>query len=207
MRQILKKFSVVILIQGFGLYLANAWAFQANILTPSEVSEGWVLLFDGQTLEEWSPRGDARWEIIEGTISPISESGRGVLATSNELVDFMLKVEFWIDDTANSGIFLRSPTTGQITQKTAYEVNIFDEHDSWPTGSINEVGKIAAVPNTVNKWNQFEISAVADRLTVKLNGKTTVDVHDERHTRGVLGLQYNGSGNVKFRNLKVSTIG
>ena len=207
MKQVLKKLSVVILIQCFGLYLASAWAFQENRLTPSEVSEGWMLLFDGQTLEEWSSRGEARWEIVEGTISPISESGRGVLATSNEFVDFILRVEFWIDDSANSGIFVRSPTSGQITQKTAYEVNIFDEHDSWPTGSINEVSKIAAVPSTVNKWNRFEISAVGDHLTVKLNGKTTVDAHDERHTKGVLGLQYNGSGNVKFRNLKVRTIG
>ena len=39
---------------------------------------------------------------------------------------------------ANSGVFIRCPAEGPITQGNAFEVNIYDPHDSWPTGSINE---------------------------------------------------------------------
>ena len=198
---------LAVLLLAAGSDFDEAWGGQQNVLTPSEASEGWMLLFDGQTTAGWAPRGEAKWQVQDGTISPVPDSGRGFMATSTEYASFHLKVDFWIDDVANSGVFVRSPTSGRITQKTAYEVNIFDPHDSWPTGSINEVAKIQTMPNTAGKWNTFEITADGDHLMVKLNGETTVDARDQRHARGPIGLQYNGSGQVKFRNVKIRTIG
>ena len=48
--------------------------------------------------------------------------------------------------------------------------------------------------------------AGGDHLMVRLNGETTVDARSDRHTHGPIALQYNASGQVRFRNVKVKTL-
>jgi hypothetical protein len=119
-----------------------------------------------------------------------------------------LHVEFWIDDKANSGVFLRCPPTGDITSANAYEVNIFDPHDKWPSGSINEIAKAKSAQKTVGQWNTYDLTADGDHLVIKLNGNVTVDVRDSKHPRGTIALQnLKGEGDVRFRNVKLKPLG
>ena len=187
--------------------LASAtMAQQHNSVTATEAADGWVLLFDGSSLTGWAPRLDGQWEVVDGTISAVPDAGRGFMATTAHYANFQLAVDFWIDDTANSGVFLRCPAEGAISQGNAFEVNIFDPHETWPTGSINEVAKIQTVPQTAGQWNTFEITAAGDHLVVQLNGQTAVDANSDRHQSGPIALQYNGSGQVRFRNIKIKTL-
>ncbi len=179
-----------------------------NTLSPAEVSEGWILLFDGETDFGWTPRGEARWEVRDGVIQYRPGSGGGMLSTTTEFADFQLQADFWIDAVANSGVFLRCPTAGEITATNAYEVNIYDQHPSWPTGSINEVARSAVAASTVGKWNSYEILAHGSHLVVKLNGQTTVDTTNAAHARGTVAIQnLKGEGMVRFRNLKLRPLG
>jgi hypothetical protein len=179
-----------------------------NSLTPQEIAHGWVLLFDGETLFGWAPRGAARWSATDGTVVCPAGTGGGYLSTTTEFADFQLRAEFWIDDKANSGVFLRCPAAGEITALNAYEVNIFDPHEKWPTGSINEVAKASEGRNTAGQWNTYDLTAEGDHLVVKLNGTTTVDVRDGQHARGTIALQnLTGAGAVRFRNLKLRPLG
>ena len=82
---------------------------------PNERTAG-TLLFDGSSLNGLAPRGEARWEVADGTISAVEGSGRGLIATTAHHANFELRVDFWIDDTANSGVFIRCPAEGSITQ-------------------------------------------------------------------------------------------
>jgi len=41
---------------------------------------------------------------------------------------------------------------------------------------------------------------------VQLNGQTTVDARSDRHQSGPIALQYNGAGQVRFRNIKIKTL-
>src|SRR5947209_1275317 len=82
------------------------------------------------------PRGEAAWQVADGTIQ-VSSGGKGYLSTTTEFADYELKADVWIDGKANSGIFLRCPTEGEIDGEKAYEVNVYDAHKEWPTGSIN----------------------------------------------------------------------
>ncbi|HOW68218.1 MAG TPA: DUF1080 domain-containing protein [Candidatus Paceibacterota bacterium] len=180
----------------------------SNILPPQEVADGWIQLFDGETLFGWAPRGDARWEVREGAIHYVPGSGGGFLCTTTEFADFKLHTEFWIDDQANSGIFLRGPAQGELALGNVYEVNLFDAHEKWPTGSINEVAKARAAQKTAGRWNDLDITAEGDHLRVTLNGETTVDARDSKLSRGILALQnYQGKGHVRFRNLKLKPLG
>lgn len=180
----------------------------ANTLTPAEVADGWLLLFDGEGLFGWAPRGTARWNVADGQIRYQPGSGGGMLSTTTEFADFQLQAEFWADGTVNSGVFLRCPVQGDITATNAYEVNIYDAHDTWPTGSINGVARPSGHPVTVGKWNTYDLTADGDHLVVKLNGETAVDARDGRLRRGTIALQnLKGDGEIRFRNLKLRPLG
>jgi hypothetical protein len=179
-----------------------------NTLSPAEISEGWLLLFDGETTFGWAPRSGTRWEVRDGALCYQPGSGGGYLSTTTEFADFQLHAEFWIDDKANSGVFLRCPATGDITATNAYEVNIFDPHEKWPTGSINEVARTRETQNTIGRWNTYDITAEGDHLVVRLNGKVTVDARNGRSLCGTIALQnLKGEGEVRFRNLKLKPLG
>ncbi len=200
-----QRFAILVVLTSF-ILPPSAMAQTPNELTAGETAEGWVLLFDGTSLNGWVPRLDGRWEVADGAISAVADAGRGFMVTTAHHANFQLRIDFWIDDTANSGVFLRCPAEGAISQGNAFEVNIFDPHETWPTGSINEVAKIQTVPQTAGHWNTFEITADGDHLVVQLNGQTTVDARSDRHQSGPIALQYNGSGQVRFRNIKIRTI-
>ncbi len=188
--------------------LASNPASAANSLAPAEIAEGWVLLFDGETTFGWMPRGNAQWLVANGELTTQPGSGAGMLATTTEFADFELKADFWIDDTANSGVFLRAPTQGDITALNAYEVNIYDAHATWPTGSINEIGRAQGAPKSAGQWNSYHLTARGSELIVRLNGATVLEARDPKHARGTIALQqYNGQGTVKFRNLKLRPLG
>jgi hypothetical protein len=204
----MKRLPLFALALGFGFVSVLAANSKPNSLTPQEVSEGWILLFDGETSFGWEPRGPSRWAVKDGALAYEPGSGGGYLSTTSEFANYQLHAEFWIDETANSGVFLRCPTTGDITSANAYEVNIYDPHEKWPTGSINEVAKTKAPQKTSNRWNTYEITADGDHLVINLNGETTVDVHDAKLARGTIALQnLKGEGDVRFRNLKLRPLG
>ena len=178
-----------------------------NTLSPGESSAGWVLLFDGRSLSGWSPTGDVDWKVEDGTIT--ATRGTGFLVTPRPYGNFEFRTDFWIDKTANSGVFFRCGQ-GNPGAMTCYEANIFDAHAMWPTGSINNVKtSLPDKPDTVGKWNTFEIMANGNHLVIKVNNRTTVDVQDQRLASGPLALQEGGagaSGLVRFRNVKIRSL-
>ncbi len=183
---------------------AKAQQPAANSLSASEAADGWILLFDGRALSGWSPTGDADWKVEEGTIA--ATMGSGFLVTSRPFDNFEFKTDVWIDETANSGVFFRCGE-GNPGARACYEANVFDTHDRWPTGSINNLEtSLPNPPDTIGKWNTFEILADGNHLAITVNGRTTVDVQDERLASGPIALQEGGGGGmglVRFRNVKI----
>jgi hypothetical protein len=57
--------------------------------------------------------------------------------------------------------------------------------------------------NAGGRWNTLVITAKGTRMTVVLNGVTTVrDAEDAKFARGPIALQY-GAGVVRFRNVRI----
>lgn len=165
----------------------------------------WTVLFDGSTMAGWNVTGGANWSLDEADGSVVADNGMmGFLVTPESYSDFELMLEFWVDEPANSGVFLRCQEPGNIAAENAYEVNIFDTRpdQTYRTGSIVNVAAPAEVINTGGQWNTYEIRAEGNRLTVVLNGVETVNVEDDMYAEGPIGLQY-GAGVVKFRNVQV----
>jgi hypothetical protein len=165
--------------------------------------DGWVTLFDGTSLEAFNVVGKGNWRIAGGAVEA-TEGGPSYLVTKTPYGDFDLRADVWVDPDANSGIFIRCTNPEQITDKSCYEVNVFDKRPdpTYRTGSIVNFAKPLAMVDAGGKWNTFEITARGPRLTVVLNGTKTVDFEDRTFARGPIALQY-GAGTVRFRNVQI----
>jgi Domain of Unknown Function (DUF1080) len=175
----------------------------------SQTGEGWIQLFDGKTMDGWTPsNGDVNWRVEDGALVADAKKNKGGnhLVTKNSYKDHMIYAEFWSSDDANSGIFVRC-NPKSIGAKTCYEVNIYDRRPdpSYGTGSIVYFAEVNPMPKAGGKWNTFEITAKGRNITVSLNGKQTVSLHNGMFDEGHFTLQY-GTGMVKFRKVAVKPL-
>ena len=185
---------------------ASVAMLAALLLLGHETSaQGRITLFDGSSLDGWINSGDANWSVVDGAVE--ANSGNGHLITENSYSDFVLTLEFWVDDPANSGIFIRCADPDDIGADSCYEVNIYDQREdqTYRTGGIVNFAAPSAQIDAGGQWNTYEIRAEGTRLLVTLNGTVTVDIEDSTHSEGPLTLQY-GSGIVRFRNVQIQPL-
>ena len=178
--------------------------------TPAAPPQPWVTLLDGannQSLAGWSQLGEGNWRWVDGTLQ--GKNGKlGYLVSKDSYTDFEIRAEFWADETANSGIFIRCQDRDKVGSDNAYEVNIFDKRPdpTYGTAAIVDTAKVAQPgPKAADRWNTFEITARGDRLVVVFNGQQTVDVRDTKYRSGPIALQSAG-GTIRFRKVLIRTL-
>lgn len=180
-------------------------ADKTNTLTPEELAEGWILLFDGVTDFGWKAANQANWRVADGVIS-VSEGEQGLLCTTSEFADYIFKVDFRAGRQTNSGIFLRTPAKPTDPASDCYELNIAPDDNPFPTGSFVKRQR-AVDAHTTAQWQSYEALAHGGHFQVKLDGKLVLDYTDPKPPRrGFIGLQLN-SGPVEFRNIKLKPLG
>ncbi|KWV59002.1 hypothetical protein AS156_32980 [Bradyrhizobium macuxiense] len=171
--------------------------------------DGWVTLLDSSKKGDWDEVGKANWAMKDGALVADKLDGKDLayLVTKTPYKDFQIRAEFWVDEAANSGIFIRCETNKTIDGKGCYEVNIFDKRPdpTYGTGAIVDVAKVDPMPKAAGKWNVYEITAQGPHFVVTLNGQKTVDAQDSKHASGYVALQY-GSGVVKFRKVQIKAL-
>ena len=167
---------------------------------------GWVTVLDGTSLDGWTPVGQGNWSIVEGTVQG-KNGNAGFLVSKDSYADFEIRAEFWADDDANSGIFIRCQDRIKITADNSYEANIFDKRPDpvYGTGAIVNIAKVVPMPKAGNRWNVYEITARGDHLVVVLNGQKTVDVRDGKHRSGPFALQ-SAAGTIRFRKVQIRNL-
>jgi len=176
------------------------------ILTESEVAEGWIALFDGETLFGWQPVGPVKWEIREGVITAESAE-EGFLFTTSRFSDFLLRLEFSASDETNSGVFLRSPLQIRDVATDCYEVNIASpEKSEYPTGSLVRRQKGRLIKPEPG-WRTLEVRAEGGKIVVRIDGEEVLEYEDPHPVRkGHIGLQVR-EGRIAFRNIKLLPLG
>lgn len=169
----------------------------------------WVTLIDGtQGMENFNVVGDANWSAEHNAIQATEGSGASWLVSKESYSDFTLRVEFWASNDSNSGIYMRCADADQITDRTCYEANVFDQRGdpSFGTGAIVHIAPVDEPrPTAGNSWNVFLITLHGDHLVVELNGKRTVDVHDNLLSSGPIALQW-GRGALRFRKVVIKEL-
>src|SRR2546428_167710 len=88
-----------------------AWLAPAadNELTPALKKEGWILLFDGKTLNEWmtSDWQHSKRPVEDSSINP-HNAGAYMMVHEQQWENFILALDFKISPRCNSGIFVRT---------------------------------------------------------------------------------------------------
>jgi len=200
--------------RGVFLLILAIVAFQArravaagpNTLTPEELADGWILLFDGETDFGWHAAKKADWKVADGAIT-VSAGEPGLLATTSEFSDYVLRLEFRAPRGTNSGVFLRTPAVPTNPAKDCYELNIADPPTSpFYTGSFVGRQKASEYLHS-DDWQAFEVTAQGGHFLVKVDGQQVLDYTDPQPLpRGRIGLQLN-KGQVAFRNIKLKPLG
>jgi len=211
------KHIVVTLAALVGCAVIATPAWMQNSLTGKEKAEGWKLLFDGKSLDQWdlSTSPTAQWKAVDGAIVTDSNKG-GTLLSKEDFANFELKVEFRTTDNVNSGVMLRNPRPDANKKNSeGYEVQIRDKNPghytggSYLTGSLVNVEKAPADVKIVSgEWMSLDITADGDHFVILYNGRKVVDAHDTKLGNGAIGLQWahpeDAPGTkVEFRNIKV----
>ncbi len=135
-------------------------------------------LFDGATLNGWTPRsGASQWVVTNGLMTNL-KSGTDIV-TLRKFMDFKLHAEFRYPKESNSGIYLRG----------RYEVQIEDTcglpPDSHATGSI--YGFLQPRINAAKlagEWQTYDITLVGRMVTVELNGARVIS---QQEIAGITG--------------------
>jgi hypothetical protein len=174
---------------------------------------GWTTLLDGEKgLENFERVGDVNWRAEDGAI--VGDKGKGgFLKSKNSYKDFVLRVEFWAAENANSGIYMRCAEPNNLNDKSCYEANIFDQRpdQTYATGGIVHRGKLLQTVKAGGKWNTYEITAQGKKMTVVLNGTKTSEIDNVESPSGPIALQFGNlpkapGGAIKFRKVQIKAL-
>ena len=182
------------------------------------VEPGFISLLDREHTDGWKQCGKGGTNIQNGvgtTWFPNEKGSYGVAwFTKRTFGDFVLKVEFTRNAPVfNSGIRLRFPDPKEdpksITDQ-GYEVAIESGSPKgdapFPSGSIYGFQRASAFPQRDSSWNEFEITAIGQKFTVKLNGVLVNEFTGSRLLSGYIGLENHRVGPVQFRNVRIKDL-
>jgi len=177
----------------------------AEILTDEEIADGWIALFDGETLFGWNPASTADWHVEQGAIV-VEDGPPGLLVTTTQWSDYELKLDFLADETVNSGVFLvTQPRPGKVN-RDCYELNITWGDHPYPTGGLVQRAKAQPVAPS-DTWRSLIARHEQGHVVVTIDERQVLDYTDPHPLRrGHIGLQLN-RGRIAFRNIKLKPLG
>ena len=174
-------------------------------------------LFNGRDLTGWVKMHGGEWKVEDGVIigskgvewTTNPEKSGSWLRTEKEYSDFVLELEFAINEKGNAGVFIRSAIE-KNPAFSGHEMQILDDHGKepkvWTTGALYDV--VAASKNmskSAGQWNKARITCTGKRIQINLNGEDIVDYQTDRLTRGYIGLQnHDDHAVVKFRHIRIT---
>lgn len=180
-------------------------------------SDGWISLFDGQTLTGWrASETPGTFSVANGEIvvhGPRSHLFYDGPVSNHEFKDFELKADVMTKPGANSGIFVR--TTFQPTgfPSQGYEVQVNNSQSDWRrTGSLYAVRDVREAGKD-NEWFTMRTIVRGRRVQIFVGDKQTVDYTEPdtsatRLTGGTIALQGHDPGSeVHFKNIMIKPLG
>jgi len=174
----------------------------ANQLTAKEIQEGWIQLFDGESLFGWKANNDVDWKVKDGVIDAAT-GDPGLLVTTTEFSDYELRCDFWMEKGGNSGVFLQSLFQPKDPTVDCYELNICDSRPKFGTGSLVGLVEPSKSVKGEDAWKTFHVIVRGTTIQVSLDGEQILEYtnpNPKGRNTGFIGLQKN-SGHVQFRNV------
>ncbi|MDP6442892.1 MAG: DUF1080 domain-containing protein [Pirellulaceae bacterium] len=176
-------------------------------------------LFDGKSLDGWTPTPGGKWEVSDGSIvgtSDKSERRHGILLSNRTYSDFEVKAKFRVI-AGDSGFYFRAGRVKSGVSVNGFQVEV---DTSQETGGLYETGGRAWVHQPTadviekrkykpGEWTELELSAVGEHIVVKINGVVTSELKKDKGRReGHFGLQLHGGQDmhVEFRDIAIREV-
>ncbi|WPP51217.1 3-keto-disaccharide hydrolase [Catalinimonas niigatensis] len=171
-----------------------------NTLTDEEKQQGWELLFDGNSTDQW--RGahqdafpEKGWHVEDGMLVVEEASGEesgngGDIVTQDEYTDFEFSLDFKITEGANSGIkyyVTEQYNSGKSAIGLEYQVLDDEKHpdaklgnNGGDTRTAASLYDLIAAPQTkainpVGEWNHARIVSLDGQVEHWLNGEKVLE--------------------------------
>jgi hypothetical protein len=170
----------------------------SSLAQEKPAEEGFVSLFDGQTLDGWIGAKDA-YRVEDGKIVCVVGTA-GNLLTEQEYRDFLFRFEFRLSPGANNGLGIRCPPVAkgnlhlegielQILDDSAEKYKDLKSYQFHGSVYGIEPAKRGAL-KPVGEWNSQEVTVQGRRVKVAVNGETIVEVDlDDATKAGTLDGQ------------------
>jgi len=164
-----------------------------------------VLFEEGK--DNWTEIGNAKWVFENTELTGSVSDDAGFITTKEHFDNFILELEFKPDATINSGVYIRCEND-PISASNCYELNIWDGNPNpdYRTGGVVNTAARQAEVESINKWNTYKIKCENNHLQAWVNGVLTVDIQNDSHIKGYIGLQAQGNGEIQFRNVNISKL-
>jgi hypothetical protein len=206
-----------------------------NTLTAKEKREGWILLFDGKSLDGWmtSSHMPSKKPVEEACINPHGCGGY-MMVHSQQWTDFSLSLDYKISEKCNSGVFVRTsplePYPGKDVGWNGLEIQIMDSPtaDYYDTGALYDLSKpTRQAQKPLGEWNHMVVTCKGPKIEVELNGEKVNTIDLDKFTEpykrpdgtahkfdramkdqprtGYIGLQDHGS-DCWFKNIKLKPL-
>ena len=176
------------LITVFALLLMSGMLFAGdNELSDKEKADGWKLLFDGKSMDQWKnfkkDNISDKWVVKDGMMT-LTGRGGGDIMTKKEYKNFDFKLEWKISENGNSGIFILADEKGKRIYSHAPEIQILDNERhkdnkkaNHRSGSLYDMITAPAESHKkAGEWNQVRILLKDKHLKVWQNGVITADI-------------------------------
>ncbi len=173
--------------------------------------DGWIKLFDGQTLSGWTAPDASGWRIEDGVL--IGSGARSHLFSPNIYTNCEFKAEVKLNHKGNSGMYFHAKL--DKGWPTGYEAQVENtSSDPQKTGSLynNPERNFNPVPVPVleqliqdDTWWTQHIIVIGNRIIIKVNDKIVTDYVDNSASRLASGhfafQQHDPGSKVQYRNV------
>lgn len=206
-------------------------------------NDGFVPLFNGEDLTGWTPAKENpdSFSVQDGTL--ILKGGRSHLFYTGDVnggtfKNFELKLKAMTTPGANSGVYFHTKYQDTGWPEAGYECQVNSTHkDAKKTGSLYGVVNVLvlkpgqkepkggmqikrdAAPSTDGEWFDYHITVVGNKITIRVNGETTVEYTEpaggpgdsrfagRRLSEGAFALQaHDPKSEVHYRDIRVKVL-
>ncbi|MBL9187814.1 MAG: DUF1080 domain-containing protein [Opitutaceae bacterium] len=153
----------------------------------TRAADGWSELFNGKDLAGWKANAyPDSWSVVDGAIrARATKESSHLFYVGDGQADFVRFKNFEIEFTArgepnaNSGVFIHTDLAAggaALRLSNGYEIQLNStEKEKRKTGSLYDVVDLATSPVDETKWFTVRIAVKDRRITVQVEGQTTVD--------------------------------
>ncbi len=167
----MKRTALALLALSLALSASVASAQLPDKMPENLKNDGWVQIFDGETLEGWkSNEKTDGFKVEDGVI--VGFGGRNHLYYMEELKNFELKLDVKISKGGNAGVYVKSQWQDAQWPVTGFELQVNSSHgDPVKTGSLYNIIKLFKAPHGDDEWFNYHVICRGKTLEVRVNGE------------------------------------